>query len=113
AGTPAVVLLDPIVDARGRTVSSGLEAPLQLMGAIAEPALILETAPDRRLPGGFGESFFAEAKVHALSEGLTTEAARMDSRVIVTGAVPLRVFPGAPAVVALVTSAQANRICDL
>lgn len=113
AGTPFLVFLDPLVGGDGKTQSIGLGALLESMGAIAEPAFVLELEPSRRLPTGFGETFFAEPKLHRLTDGLTTESARMDSRVVVRGAMPVRVFPGASARAVLSTSKAARIICDL
>jgi hypothetical protein len=112
-GAHAVFFLDPLVDEEGRIGKSGLENVLREVGAIADPAFVLETAPELRLPSGIGEAFFATPKTHPLTVGLTTDSARLDSRVVLVASQPVRSVPGSATVTVLESSPRAVSINDL
>lgn len=70
-GTSVVALLSPAPADDGRLDSLGLEALAELAGASFGKNLVLENDASRRVPRGIGEVFFAKAREHAVTHGLT------------------------------------------
>lgn len=106
-GAQIALFLDPIVDTDGLIVKSGLGELLVTLGVEETPRFILERSPEHRLPTGIGEIFFAEAKTHPITRGLSTEEVRTDTRIVATFAEPLGRTKKSSAVPLLQTSASA------
>lgn len=112
-GAELLLFLDPIIDQNGRPTDSGLKSLLNEMGVEESARLLLERNPEFRLPEGVGETFFAQVKTHTITQNLSSSAARLDARVIVTAAQALKKLPGSSAQALLESSPQAIQISDL
>jgi ABC-2 type transport system permease protein len=106
-GASFLLLLDPIVDARGALAGSGLEALTVRFGVTLARGFVLERKPEQRLPQGIGEAFLAEIVPHPVTSGLSSEDLRVDRRVLLVAAQPLELAPGGTAVPLLLASAEA------
>ncbi len=107
AGSHLALFLDPIVDSEGTISESGLGALLETLGLKETPSFILERSPEHRLPTGMGEVFFAEAKTHPATRGLTTDSSRTDARVIAAFAQPFEKLASSTVSPILQTSSEA------
>jgi hypothetical protein len=107
------LFVDPIVGPRAQIRPAGLESLYQLAGARVEPSFVVEQDPSVILPSSLGEVFFAHAKVHPLTSGLTTEHSRMDARIVMKAAAPITLTEGSEAVVFLETSNDALALTSL
>lgn len=112
-GADLLLFLDPIIDREGRASASGLERLLADFGIEESAQLLLERDPEFRLPEGVGETFFAQVKTHPITQGLSSSAARLDARMIVTAAQALKRLPGSSAQVLLESSPEAFQLADL
>ncbi len=112
-GAGLLLFIDPIVGESGDIMPSGLHEVFKAAGVISSSSFVLEKAPEQRLPAGIGEAFFAQPKTHPLTQGLSSESARLDARVLVVAAQPLTQAPGAPSVTLLQTSKQAASLQNL
>ena len=112
-GTSMLLFLDPMVDGDAKIVSSGLSRLTAELGVIEGSAFILERDPQSRLPEGLGETFFAQPKTHPITRNLSTSEARLDARLLIIAAQPLRQAAGVPAIPFVETTKQAVAIFDL
>ncbi|HXS15963.1 MAG TPA: Gldg family protein, partial [Polyangiaceae bacterium] len=113
AGKHLWVLVDPIVSEHGALADLGLGALLARVGVEMSPGFVLEADPAARLPSGMGETFFARALNHPITQGLSTDAARFDARVLFSAAAPLLATTGSTAQPLLATSERAQALLDL
>lgn len=102
-----LVFVDPIVDRQARVGDAHLDALAPILGGSVRPAFVVETERDAVIPGSMGEVFFARARVHPITQGLTTDASRADARVVVSAASPLLLLETSSAQVVLESSANA------
>jgi hypothetical protein len=105
--------VDPVVSEQGSLVDLGLDGLLSRVGVNATAGFVVESDPQLRLPSGMGESFFARSLNHPITQGLSTDAARFDARVLLSAATPLAPTPGSSATPLLTTSARAHTLLDL
>jgi len=112
-GGSAFVLAAPVLGEDKRVQRSGLEPVGKLIGVDFGQDFILETDTALRLPRGAGEVFFATPQEHEVTRGLEREGAKIDSRVLVSGAQSLRISSNSPAKSLLTTSPQALSVRDL
>lgn len=113
SGVSLALFLDPIVDAQGYVAEPGLSDVLSMLEVETGQTFVLETDPKQRLPGGIGETFFAQPKPHPITRGLSTDEARVDARVVMAAARPLVKTSGSSAVTLLETSTAAVTISNL
>jgi hypothetical protein len=113
AGGNLLLLLPPAVDEDGRIEPSGLEPLTKRVGIVLDERFVIDPDPARRLPQGVGEAFFAEPKVHPITEGLARDEARIDARPLVVATRPLGVPGDSHAVPLLTSSAQSFAVGDL
>ncbi len=113
SGVPLLALVDPLVTDDGRIQPLGLDALFEQLGVIAEPGFVIEEDPQLRLPQGMGETFFATPKTHPITQGLSTQNDRLDARVLLVAAQPLRPYPGSGAQTLLTTSEEGHVLSDL
>jgi len=106
-GASFLLLLDPIVDARGALAGSGLDTLTARFGVTVARGFVLERKPDQRLPQGIGEAFLAEIVPHPITSGLSSEDMRVDRRVLLVAAQPLELAAGGTAVPLLMASSEA------
>ncbi|HMI88508.1 MAG TPA: GldG family protein, partial [Polyangiaceae bacterium] len=107
-GGNVFLLTSPVPDAdKKRMLPLGLGPLTEAAGITLDEAFVFELDPVRKLPGGFGEQFLAEPKVHEITQGLLGEKNR-DLKILMTAARPLSLAGGAvtPAEL-LATSGQA------
>jgi hypothetical protein len=84
AGGSVFVLSSPVPDPDNRRMLAlGLDALTSSAGIGLDETFVFEGEGARKLPGGFGEQFLAEPKVHAITEGLVGERNR-DLRILMT-----------------------------
>jgi hypothetical protein len=80
------IFTSPIPDAdRKRMLGLGLGAVTEAAGIALDEDFVFELEPARKLPGGFGEQFLAEPKVHEITQGLAGEKNR-DLKILVSAA---------------------------
>lgn len=103
----------PAVNEEGRIEASGLENLLRRAGIRLEARFVIEPDPARRLPQGVGEAFFAEPKVHPITDGLARDEQRIDARPLVVATRPLGVTEDSRAVPLLVSGKQSFAVGDL
>jgi hypothetical protein len=106
-GASVLLLLDPIVDARGALAGSGLEHLAERFGIALERGFVLERKAEQRLPQGIGEAFLAEVAAHPITSGLSSADMRLDRRVVLVAAQPLELTGGSTAVPLLSASHEA------
>lgn len=111
-GMSALLLLAPVLGEGGSIKSSGLESVTALAEVELERNLVIETDSSARLPRGLGEVFFATPKPHAVSAGLLKGGAKLELRVLVSGAQSLR-LSGTRAKPLLETSEHALAFTDI
>jgi hypothetical protein len=113
SGGNLFLLASPVPDADKKgMLPLGLGPLAQAAGIALDEAFVFELDPARKLPGGFGEQFLAEPKVHEITQGLIGEKNR-DLKILMTAARPLSAAGGAtPAAELLVTSDQAFAMTD-
>ena len=112
-GTSMLLFLDPMVDGDAKIVASGLSRLTAELGVVEGSAFVLEHDPQSRLPEGLGETFFAQPKTHPITRNLSTSEARLDARLLIIAAQPLRQAAGVPAIPLLETTEQAVALFDL
>ncbi len=94
AGGNVFLLTSPVPDAdKKRMLALGLGSLTEAAGIVLEEAFVFELDPARKLPGGFGEQFLAEPKIHEITQGLVGEKNR-DLKILMTAARPLSVGGG-------------------
>lgn len=106
-GAHFLLLLDPIVDARGALAAAGLDELLGRLGVRLPRGFVLERKPEQRLPQGIGEAFLAEIVPHPITSGLSSEELRLDRRAVLVAAQPLELTGGSSAVPLLTASSDA------
>jgi hypothetical protein len=113
SGGNVFLLSSPVPDGdKKRMLPLGLGPLTQAAGIGLDEAFVFELDPARKLPGGFGEQFLAEPKMHEITQGLVGEKNR-DLKILMTAARPLSVVGGAaPAAELLSTSDQAFGMTD-
>ncbi len=111
-GTSALLLLPAVLAEKGGLESSGLESVLALADVTLEQRLVIETDEAARLPRGLGEVFFATPKPHAVTQGLLKGGAKLELRVLVSGAQELT-LRGAETKPLLVSSERALAVSDV
>ena len=113
AGKHLWLWVDPVVSGQGTLVDLGLGELLGRMGISMTAGFVLESDPNLRLPQGMGESFFAQALSHPITQDLSTDSARFDARVLFSAATPLAATTGSTAQPLLATSERAQALLDL
>lgn len=113
AGKHLWLWLDPVVTEQSSLVDLGLGGLLARVGVSATAGFVLESDPSLRLPSGMGESFFVRSLNHPITQGLSTDAARFDARVLFSAATPLAATTGSSAAPLLATSERARALLDL
>jgi hypothetical protein len=84
AGGSVFVLSSPVPDSDNRRMLPlGLNALTSSAGIDMDETFVFEGDAARKLPGGYGEQFLAEPKVHAITQGLVGEKNR-DLRILMT-----------------------------
>jgi len=114
AGGSVLVLSSPVPDSENRRMLSlGLEPVTSAADITMEETFVFEGDPARKLPGGFGEQFLAEPKIHPITQGLLGERNR-DLKILMTASRSLaRAGTGAAAPAELlVTSKDAFGMTD-
>jgi hypothetical protein len=113
SGGNVFLLAGPVPDAdKKRMLPLGLGPLTQAAGIALEEAFVFELDPARKLPGGFGEQFLAEPKMHDITQGLMGEKNR-DLKILMTAARPLSIAGGAaPPAELLGASGQAFGMTD-
>ena len=113
SGGNVFLLVGPVPDAdKKRMLPLGLGPLTEAAGIALDEAFVFELDPARKLPGGFGEQFLAEPKMHEITQGLTGEKNR-DLKILMTAARPLSSSGGAvPPAELLGTSGQAFGMTD-
>jgi hypothetical protein len=113
AGGNVFLLSSPVPDSdKKRMLPLGLGPLTEAGGIHLEEAFVFELDPQRKLPGGFGEQFLAEPKMHEITQGLVGEKNR-DLKILITAARPLSAGGGpAPAAELLASSGQAFGMTD-
>jgi hypothetical protein len=113
-GGSILVFTSPVPDAdRKRIAPLGLGPIVEAGGIALDEDFLFEVDSARKLPGGFGEQFLAEAKPHAITQGLVGDKSR-DLKILVTAARSLsRAASGGAAPASLLsTSADAFGMVD-
>jgi hypothetical protein len=78
------LLASPVPDAdRKSMLGLGLGVVTEAGGISLDEDFVFELDPARKLPGGFGEQFLAEPKMHAVTQGLAGEKNR-DLKILLT-----------------------------
>ena len=113
SGGNVFLLTSPVPDTdKKRMLALGLGPLTQAAGIALDEAFVFELDPARKLPGGFGEQFLAEPKVHEITLGLIGEKNR-DLKILMTAARPLSATGGAaPAAELLGSSGEAFGMTD-
>jgi hypothetical protein len=113
AGGNVFLSASPVPDAdKKRMLPLGLAPLTEAAGITLDEAFVFELDPTRKLPGGFGEQFLAEPKMHEITQGLVGEKNR-DLKILMTAARPLSASGGAaPAAELLGSSGQAFGMTD-
>jgi hypothetical protein len=91
----------------------GLDALTSAAGISLDETFVFEGDPEHKLPGGFGEQFLAQPKMHAITQALVGERSR-DLRILMTASRSLS-RTGAtvsPAAELLATSKEAFGMTD-
>jgi hypothetical protein len=84
AGGSVFVLSSPFPDSDNRRMLPlGLDALTSSAGIGMDETFVFEEDAARKLPGGFGEQFLAEPKIHPITQGLVGERNR-DLRILMT-----------------------------
>jgi hypothetical protein len=113
AGGSVFILSSPIPDSdHRRMLSLGLEGLTSAAGIEMNETFVFEGDAIRKLPGGFGEQFLAEPKMHEITRGLVGERNR-DLKILMTAARSLsRTGTSLPAAELLGTSKEAFGMTD-
>jgi hypothetical protein len=114
SGGNVFLFTSPVPDAdRKRMLALGLGTVTETAGIALDEDFVFEVDPARKLPGGFGEQFLAEPKIHEITEGLAGEKNR-DLKILMTAARSLsRAATGRTAPAALLaTSGDAFGMTD-
>ena len=97
-GGNLLIATGPVFDPdHDRAIDLGLDPLLRAAGISLDDDFVFETEPRRKLPGGPGDQFLAEAKPHELTQGLVGEQNR-DLKILVKSARSLRLVAGAVAI---------------
>jgi hypothetical protein len=84
AGGSVFVLSSPVPDSDNRRMLPlGLDALTAAAGIDMDETFVFEGDAARKLPGGFGEQFLAEPKMHPITQGLVGERNR-DLKILMT-----------------------------
>ena len=84
AGGSVFVLSSPVPDSDDRRMLPlGLEPLTAAAGIEMDETFVFEVDAARKLPGGFGEQFLAEPKVHSITQALAGERNR-DLKILMT-----------------------------
>jgi hypothetical protein len=84
AGGSVFVLSSPVPDSDNRRMLPlGLDALTSAAGIGLDETFVFEGDAARKLPGGFGEQFLAEPKMHPITQGLVGERNR-DLKILMT-----------------------------
>jgi hypothetical protein len=102
-----------VPDETGKVRGVGLETIMPKIGVSLASDVVIENDPSRRLPDGFGESFFAQPNQHAVTRMLSAENPNRSLRVLVSLAPTIDIATGAPVSPLLTTSEQAQAIQDV
>jgi len=95
-----------------RMLPLGLETLTSAAGIEMNETFVFEGEPARKLPGGFGEQFLAEPKLHEITRGLVGERNR-DLKILMTASRSLsRTGSSVPAAELLATSPEAFGMTD-
>jgi hypothetical protein len=107
------IMSGTVPDDAGRVHGTGLDALLAKLGVSLGANVIIENDASRRLPDGFGESFFAQPIDHAITRALGTHNPNRSLRVVVSLAPSIEFAAGAPVTSLLRSSAQAVAVQDI
>lgn len=111
-GGNVLVFASAALDEQYRVRHNGLQ-PIALAGGVRfDPSVVIEEDAERRLPGGFGETFFADPENHAITRGLFRRN-QAELPVLVTLAHPLARTEGSTAEPLLVSGPDAFELRDL
>ncbi len=105
SGGSLLLLSNTIPDDSGQVHTSGLNSIAAEAGVAIEPNLVIEQDEQRRLPDGFGETFFTQVTDHSVTRSLFRADAARSLRVLVSLAPGLDVKDPARAH-ALLTSSE-------
>jgi hypothetical protein len=113
SGGNVFLLTSPVPDSDKKgMLALGLGPLTQAAGIALEEAFVFELDPARKLPGGFGEQFLAEPKMHEITQGLMGEKNR-DLKILMTAARPLSTHGGGlPPAELLASSGEAFGMTD-
>jgi hypothetical protein len=111
-GMSALFLLPPVLAEKGGIEATGLESVLSLADVELGRHFVIETDDAARLPRGLGEVFFAVPKPHAVTQGLLKGGAKLELRVLLSGAQNLRLTSAEPKPI-LASSEQALALSDV
>jgi hypothetical protein len=111
-GGNVLVLASAGLDDQYRVRNNGLEQVVKAAGIGFGDGVVVEGDAERRLPGGFGETFFAEPESHPITRGLIRRT-QTELAVLVTLSQPLERIAGAPAESLLVTSPSSFELTEL
>jgi gliding motility-associatede transport system auxiliary component len=86
AGGNLFILASPVPDTENRRMLTlGLDAITSPAGITLDETFVFERDPARKLPGGFGEQFLAEPKLHPITDGLVGDR-NSDLKILMTAA---------------------------
>lgn len=107
-GAAFLVLLPPMVSPSGALTPTGLEHLLGRFGLKLERGFLVDEDPNRRLPEGMGELFFADPELHRITDGLSRGDERHDARPVVVTAGAITITDRNRATPLLKTSGKAR-----
>jgi hypothetical protein len=111
-GGNVLVLASAALDEQYRVRRNGLQPIALAAGIRIDASVVIEDDPERRLPGGFGETFFANPEGHAVTRGLMRRN-QPELSVLVTLAFPLVRTDGSSAEPLLATGPNSFELRDL